>query len=42
MRLQLFNYKLPTELIAQYKDGIPENLYLVGTVNMDETTLPDG
>ena len=26
--------------IAQYKQGIPENLFIVGTVNMDETTFP--
>lgn len=29
-----------TAPIAQYAGGIPENLYLVGTVNMDETTFP--
>ena len=32
--------KVVTEPIAQYQDGIPENLYIVGTVNMDETTFP--
>ena len=26
--------------IAQYEAGIPDNLYIVGTVNMDETTFP--
>ena len=26
--------------IAQYDAGIPDNLYIVGTVNMDETTFP--
>lgn len=29
-----------TEAIAQYKKGIPDNLYIIGTVNMDETTFP--
>ena len=29
-----------TKPIAQYADGIPDNLYFVGTVNMDETTFP--
>ena len=29
-----------TTKIAQYEGGIPENLYIVGTVNMDETTFP--
>lgn len=29
-----------TEGIAQYKKGIPENLYIIGTVNMDETRFP--
>lgn len=29
-----------TEEIAQYKNGIPDNLYIIGTVNMDETTFP--
>ena len=29
-----------TSAIAQYENGIPDNLYLVGTVNMDETTFP--
>ena len=32
--------RVVTDPIAQYKDGIPENLYIVGTVNMDETTFP--
>ena len=32
--------KIITEPIAQYKGGIPDNLYIVGTVNMDETTFP--
>ena len=31
---------IQTSSIAQYKDGIPSNLYIVGTVNMDETTFP--
>ena len=29
-----------TEPLAQFKNGIPDNLYIVGTVNMDETTFP--
>lgn len=29
-----------TDQIAQFEDGIPDNLYIVGTVNMDETTFP--
>ena len=29
-----------TDPIAQFRDGIPDNLYIVGTVNMDETTFP--
>lgn len=29
-----------TDQIAQYDAGIPDNLYIVGTVNMDETTFP--
>jgi len=32
--------KITTSAIAQYEEGIPDNLYLVGTVNMDETTFP--
>ena len=32
--------KIVTGPIAQYIDGIPDNLYIVGTVNMDETTFP--
>lgn len=31
---------ITTEKIAQYERGIPDNLYIVGTVNMDETTFP--
>lgn len=34
------NGHIVTESIAQYKQGIPENLYIIGTVNMDETTFP--
>ena len=29
-----------TSGIAQYETGLPDNLYIVGTVNMDETTFP--
>ena len=29
-----------TDRIAQFEEGIPDNLYIVGTVNMDETTFP--
>ena len=32
--------KITTSTIAQYEGGIPDNLYLIGTVNMDETTFP--
>ena len=32
--------RITTSEIAQYESGIPDNLYLVGTVNMDETTFP--
>ena len=32
--------RIHTDPIAQFKDGIPDNLYIVGTVNMDETTFP--
>ena len=32
--------KIVTDRIAQYEGGIPENLYIIGTVNMDETTFP--
>ena len=32
--------KFITSAIAQYEGGIPDNLYLIGTVNMDETTFP--
>jgi 5-methylcytosine-specific restriction endonuclease McrBC GTP-binding regulatory subunit McrB len=31
---------ITTTGIAQYDSGIPDNLYIVGTVNMDETTFP--
>ena len=34
------NGHIVTEGIAQYANGIPENLFIVGTVNMDETTFP--
>lgn len=34
------NGRIITEQIAQYKNGLPENLYVIGTVNMDETTFP--
>ena len=34
------NGRIKTKPIAQYDDGIPENLYFIGTVNMDETTFP--
>lgn len=34
------NGHIVTEGIAQYANGIPENLYIIGTVNMDETTFP--
>ena len=32
--------KITTAPIAQYEKGIPDNLYIIGTVNMDETTFP--
>ena len=32
--------KIVTPPIAQYAGGIPDNLYIIGTVNMDETTFP--
>lgn len=32
--------RIITTPIAQYENGIPDNLYIVGTVNMDETTFP--
>ena len=32
--------RITTSAIAQYEGGIPDNLYIVGTVNMDETTFP--
>lgn len=31
---------ITTIKIDQYEGGIPDNLYIVGTVNMDETTFP--
>lgn len=34
------NGHIVTEGIAQYENGIPDNLYIIGTVNMDETTFP--
>lgn len=34
------NGHVVTKKIAQYEDGIPDNLYIIGTVNMDETTFP--
>ncbi len=34
------NGNIVTGPIAQFKDGIPDNLYIIGTVNMDETTFP--
>ena len=39
-RERVNNGKITTSAIAQYQSGIPDNLYLVGTVNMDETTFP--
>lgn len=35
-----FEGQIVTDAIAQYADGIPDNLYIIGTVNMDETTFP--
>ena len=32
--------QITTVPIAQYENGIPDNLYIIGTVNMDETTFP--
>ena len=32
--------RVVTTPVAQYEKGIPDNLYIVGTVNMDETTFP--
>ena len=32
--------RIVTDSISKYENGIPENLYIVGTVNMDETTFP--
>ena len=34
------NGAIKTAKIAQYEAGIPDNLYIIGTVNMDETTFP--
>lgn len=34
------NGKMITPPVAQYENGIPDNLYIIGTVNMDETTFP--
>ena len=31
---------IKTANIGNFKDGIPDNLYIIGTVNMDETTHP--
>ena len=39
-REKLADGKVTTTPIAQYEKGIPDNLYIVGTVNMDETTFP--
>lgn len=39
-REKLENGKVITTPIAQFEKGIPDNLYIVGTVNMDETTFP--
>lgn len=39
-RAKMEDGSIRTDAIAQYKDGIPANLYIVGTVNMDETTFP--
>ena len=39
-REKLADGTIQTSAIAQYKGGIPSNLYVVGTVNMDETTFP--
>lgn len=39
-REKLFQGEITTMELAQYKQGIPDNLYIVGTVNMDETTFP--
>lgn len=39
-REMLEDGKVTTMPIAQYTNGIPDNLYIVGTVNMDETTFP--
>lgn len=39
-REKLADGTIQTSAIAQYKQGIPSNLYIVGTVNMDETTFP--
>lgn len=37
---ELQDGRVCTDPIAQYASGIPDNLYIVGTVNMDETTFP--
>lgn len=39
-REKQYDGHIVTTGIAQYKNGIPDNLYIVGTVNMDETTFP--
>lgn len=39
-REKLADGTIITSQIAQYEKGIPSNLYIVGTVNMDETTFP--
>ena len=39
-REKLEDGSIVTTGIAQYDTGIPDNLYIVGTVNMDETTFP--
>lgn len=38
-RERILEGNIVTSPIAQYKNGIPDNLYIVGTVNMDETTF---
>lgn len=39
-REKIADGRIITTPIAQYEDGIPDNLYIIGTVNMDETTFP--
>lgn len=39
-REKLDDDKIITSSIAQYGEGIPDNIYIIGTVNMDETTFP--